>query len=59
MPKINLIYFKHLLDYSVVCFFDQYNDKFKKIDNKYVLSKNISNTTIVNFLKNSIIDLLK
>lgn len=59
MPKINLIYFKHLLDYSVICFFDQYNDKFKKIDNKYVLSKNISNTIIVNFLKNSIIDLLK
>ena len=38
MPKFHLLYFKHLLDIAIINFFDTYNDCFKNIDGKYVLS---------------------
>ena len=55
MPKFHLLYFKHLLDIAIINFFDTYNDCFKNIDGKYVLSKNISKTKLLSIFRKLII----
>lgn len=39
-PKINLIYYKNIIDQSCIHFFDEYNDFFIKQDDSYILASN-------------------
>ena len=46
IPRLNVLYYKHILDKSFRRFFDEYNDKFVKSDNVYVLSKQLVKSKI-------------
>lgn len=59
IPTFNLIYNKALIDRAFVKFFDAYNDSFQKIDDKYVLSKNITRSKLQKIFESCILDELK
>lgn len=56
MPKFHLLYFKNLLDMSIVKFFELYNKKFQKIHGKYVLSEDMSRIKLSRIFKQLIIE---
>lgn len=59
IPRLNVLYYKHILDKSFRRFFDEYNDKFVKSDNVYVLSKQLVKSKIKKLFKGYIIEELK
>lgn len=46
IPKINLIYYKNILDNVFARFFEDFNDSFSKINDQYVFSGRISRTAL-------------
>lgn len=46
LPKINLVYYKNILDLALAKFFDECNDSFSKIGEYYVLSKQFTKTSL-------------
>lgn len=49
-PKINLLYYKNILDLMILEFFDKYNDLFIKQDGLYVFSANFSKSKLKSIL---------
>lgn len=49
-PKINLLYYKNILDLMILEFFDKYNDLFIKQDGLYIFSANFSKSKLKSIL---------
>lgn len=59
MKKINLIYFKHLVDFAFIRFFDEYNNCFVHQNNCYFLKRQIPKKKLHDTLMSYIIDEIK
>lgn len=57
--RFNLIYYKNLIDKVFIKFFELYNNDFQKINNKYILSKNINKSKLIKIFEILIFDELK
>lgn len=59
IPKINVLYYKHILDKSFQRFFNDYNDSFTRSNGEYVFSKLIVKNKLIKIFKNYIIEEIK
>jgi hypothetical protein len=51
VPKINLLYYKNLLDVCFYRFFDLYNNSFIKEENHYILAERLSKSKLTHIFK--------
>lgn len=58
-PKINLLYFKAVLDAVFVRFFDLYNNSFTNIDGNYYLKEEVPYSRLVKIFRELAVDELK
>lgn len=58
-PKINLLYYKNILDNVLVYFFGDYNEQFSKIDGEYVFCGDISKNKLRIYFRKLIIEELE
>lgn len=59
IPKINVLYYKHILDKSFQRFFNDYNDSFVKSNGEYVFSKLIAKNKLIKIFRKYIVDEIK
>lgn len=54
IPKINLLYYKNILDNVMSSFFDEFNEGFENINGNYVLCKTMTRNKLKIWLRNRI-----
>ena len=59
IPRLNVLYYKHILDKSFKRFFHEYNDKFVKSGEEYILTKQFVKSKIKKLFKSYIVEELK
>ena len=56
MRKVNLVYYKNVLDLVILDFFDKYNDMFVKDGNMYIFGSDMSKSGLRDLIRKSFVE---